>query len=110
MIIIKRLYLKMIMTRFEMIYKLKNKIEYPKQDKLVAHALNGSIYIENGRLHINTNDMHYIYKPTVSLRGWYSRNRKTLDDYYLGEYACPLILLEEEYILDEPLWQSLLEA
>lgn len=93
-----------------MIYNLKNKIEYPKQDKLIATALDGTVYIENGRLHINSVSRHVIYKPTASLRGWYIRNHKTLDDTYLGKGAGPIVELEELYVLDEELWQSLLEV
>lgn len=93
-----------------MIYNLKNKIEYPKQDKLIATALDGTIYIENGRLHVNNTSKHLIYKPSASLQGWYIRNHKTLDDVYVGRDAHPTVNLEEIYVLDEELWQSLLEV
>lgn len=79
-------------------------------DELIATALNGVAYTENGRLHIKGNKMHFIYKPDGSPVGWYARNIKTLDDIFLGVGACPTIEMENINIENDTLWQSILQV
>jgi len=77
-------------------------------DGLISTALTGVVYTENNRLHIKTNNMHYVYKFDGSPVGWYARNPKTLDDIYLGISASPTAELETISIQDEIYWESLL--
>lgn len=79
-------------------------------DILIASALNGVTYTENGRLHIKGNKMHFIYKPDGSPAGWYARNIKTLDDIYLGTGACPTIELENVQVENADLWAAIQEV
>lgn len=76
-------------------------------DILIASALNGVTYTENGRLHIKGNKMHFIYKPDGSPVGWYARNIKTLDDIYLGTGACPTIDFENVQVENADLWAAI---
>lgn len=76
-------------------------------DTLIATALNGVVYTENGRLHVKGNKMHFIYKPDGSPVGWYARNIKTLDDIYLGAGACPTMPLENLDVSDTELWATI---
>lgn len=76
-------------------------------DGLIATALNGVVYAENGRIHIKGNAAHYIYKPEGSPVGWYARNIKTLDDIYLGEGACPTSELENLTIINASTWENI---
>lgn len=76
-------------------------------DVLIASALNGVTYTENGRLHIKGNKMHFIYKPDGSPAGWYARNIKTLDDIYLGTGACPTIDFENVQVENADLWAAI---
>lgn len=76
-------------------------------DILIASALNGVAYTENGRLHIKGNKMHFIYKPDGSPVGWYARNIKTLDDIYLGVGASPTIELENVQVENADLWAAI---
>lgn len=76
-------------------------------DVLIASALNGVTYTENGRLHIKGNKMHFIYKPDGSPVGWYARNIKTLDDIYLGTGACPTIDFENVQVENADLWAAI---
>lgn len=76
-------------------------------DVLIASALNGVAYTENGRLHIKGNKMHFIYKPDGSPVGWYARNIKTLNDIYLGTGACPTIDLEDVQVKNDDLWEAI---
>lgn len=77
-------------------------------DIVVATALNGVVYTENGRLHIKSNNRHYVYKFDGNPIGWYARNIKTLDDIYLGEGASPTIEFENIDIKNNDAWRSLL--
>lgn len=79
-------------------------------DVLIASALNGVTYTENGRLHIKGNKMHFIYKPDGSPVGWYTRNIKTLDDIYLGTGACPTIDFENVQVKNDDLWAAIQEV
>ena len=76
-------------------------------DVLIVSALNGVVYIENGRLHINGNNMHFVYKPDGSPVGWYARNKKSLDDICLGTRACPTIDLEDVQVKNDDLWKAI---
>ena len=38
-------------------------------DGLIATALDGVVYTENGRVHVKGNAAHYVYKPDGSPRG-----------------------------------------
>lgn len=95
-----------------MIYAFKNTPITTKTtaDVLIASALNGVTYTENGRLHIKGNKMHFIYKPDGSPVGWYARNIKTLDDIYLGTGACPTIELEDVQVKNDDLWEAIQEV
>ena len=92
-----------------MIYGFKNTPITTKTtaDVLIASALNGVTYTENGRLHIKGNKMHFIYKPDGSPVGWYARNIKTLDDIYLGAGACPTIDFENVQVENADLWAAI---
>lgn len=92
-----------------MTYGFKNTLIMPRSsgDGLIASALNGVTYTENGRLHIKGNKMHFIYKPDGSPAGWYARNIKTLDDIYLGAGACPTIDFEDVQIENDDLWEAI---
>ena len=76
-------------------------------DVLIASALNGVVYTENGRLHIKGNKMHFIYEPDGSPVGWYARNIKTCDDIYLGVGASPTIELENVQVENADLWAAI---
>ena len=91
-----------------MTYAFKNSQTVPTFDKLIATALNGVVYTENGRLHIKGNKMHYIYKPNAMPTGWYARNIKTLDDIFLGVGASPTIELENIQVEDMLTWNEIL--
>lgn len=95
-----------------MIYAFKNTPITTKTtaDVLIASALNGVTYTENGRLHIKGNKMHFIYKPDGSPVGWYARNIKTLDDIYLGSGACPTIDFENVQVENADLWEAIQEV
>jgi hypothetical protein len=88
-----------------MTYFLKSILEQLPADNVIATALNGVVYTENNRLHIKGNKQHYIYKYDGSPIGWYSRNLKTSDDIYLGQGACPTIILENLDIKDNESWK-----
>lgn len=92
-----------------MTYGFKNRPTMPRSsgDVLIASALNGVAYTENGRLHIKGNKMHFIYKPDGSPVGWYARNIKTLDDIYLGTGACPTIDFENVQVENADLWAAI---
>lgn len=87
-----------------MTYTFKGNPTIETEDMLIASALNGVVYIENGRLHVKGNKMHFIYKPNSSPMGWYARNIKTCDDIYLGVGASPTIDLENIEIKNEAMW------
>lgn len=91
-----------------MTYAFKTSQTVPTFDKLIATALNGVVYTENGRLHIKGNKMHYIYKPNATPTGWYARNIKTLDDIFLGVGASPTIDLENIQVEDVLTWNEIL--
>ena len=76
-------------------------------DGLIATALNGVVYAENGRIHVKGNAAHYVYKPDGSPVGWYARNIKTCDDIYLGVGACPTIKLENIVIQNTSVWSAI---
>ena len=76
-------------------------------DLLVATALNGEVYTENKRLHIENNTCHYVYKFDGSPVGWYRRNLKTSDDIYLGVGASPTIELENLEVKNQELWEKI---
>lgn len=90
-----------------MTYAFKGNPTLQAEDTLIASALNGVVYIENGRLHVKGNKMHFIYKPNGSPMGWYARNIKTLDDIYLGAGACPTAELENLSIKNASAWESI---
>lgn len=90
-----------------MTYTFKNSQTVPTFDKLIATALNGVVYTENGRLHIKGNKMHYIYKPNATPTGWYARNIKTLDDIFLGVGASPTIDFENVEVENEEMWAAI---
>lgn len=79
-------------------------------DGLIATALDGVVYTENGRIHVKGNAAHYVFKPDGSPAGWYARNIKTCDDIYLGVGACPTIEMENINIENDTLWQSILQV
>lgn len=95
-----------------MIYAFKDTpiVAKTTADVLIASALNGVAYTENGRLHIKGNKMHFIYKPDGSPVGWYARNIKTLDDIYLGIGACPTIDFEDVQVENADLWAAIQEV
>lgn len=92
-----------------MTYGFKNTLTMPRSsgDRLIAIALNGVVYTENGRIHVKGNASHYIYKPEGSPVGWYARNIKTCDDIYLGVGASPTIELENVEVKNEEMWSAI---
>ena len=76
-------------------------------DGLIATALDGVVYTENGRIHVKGNAAHYVFKPDGSPAGWYARNIKTCDDIYLGEGASPTIELENIEIKNASVWSAI---
>jgi hypothetical protein len=76
-------------------------------DGLVATALDGVVYTENGRIHVKGNAAHYVFKPDGSPAGWYARNIKTCDDIYLGEGASPTIDFENVEVENEEMWAAI---
>ena len=76
-------------------------------DGLIATALDGVVYAENGRIHVKGNAAHYVYKPDGSPAGWYARNIKTCDDIYLGVGASPTIELENIVIQNTSVWSAI---
>ena len=76
-------------------------------DGLIATALDGVVYTENGRVHVKGNAAHYVYKPDGSPAGWYARNIKTCDDIYLGVGASPTIELENIVIQNTSVWSAI---
>lgn len=90
-----------------MIYYINSQPNITVPDIIIATALNGVVYTENGRLHVKSNTRHYVYKPYGSPIGWYARHPKTLDDIYLGVGASPTIELENLEIKDEQAWNEL---
>ena len=95
-----------------MTYGFKNTPTMPRSsgDGLIATALDGVVYIENSRLHVKGNIMHFIYKPDGSPAGWYARNIKTCDDIYLGVGASPTIELENVQVENVDLWAAIQQA
>lgn len=67
---------------------------------IIAHALNGIVYIENSRLHVVNNKIHFI----CTSEGWYVHNNKTLKDVYIGKDVAPSIDFNDVNILDDTLW------
>lgn len=90
-----------------MTYAFKGNLTIEAEDTLIASALNGVVYTENGRLHVKGNKMHFIYKPSASPAGWYARNIKTLDDIYLGAGAYPTAELENLAIINASIWENI---
>lgn len=93
-----------------MTYSFKNAPIIPRDigDSLIATALNGEVYIENSRIHVKGNNVHYIYKPDgMPCAGWYARNLKTCDDVFLGTGASPTIVLENIEIKNNELWEMI---
>lgn len=80
-----------------------------KSDLLIASALNGVVFVENSRLHVKGDKMHFIYKPDGSPAGWYARNSKTLDDIFLGKGASPTMPLENLEIKNSELWTAIIK-
>ncbi len=78
-------------------------------DKVVATALDGVVYTENNRLHVKTNSRHYVYKFDGNPAGWYTRNIKTSDDFYIGAGASPTVSLESLQIKDPDAWSAILQ-
>lgn len=76
-------------------------------DGLIATALDGVVYTENGRIHVKGNAAHYVYKPDGSPAGWYARNIKTCDDIYLGVGASPTVELENIVIKNTSVWSAI---
>ena len=76
-------------------------------DGLIATALDGVVYTENGRIHVKGNAAHYVFKPDGSPAGWYARNIKTCDDIYLGVGASPTIELENIVIQNTSVWSAI---
>lgn len=76
-------------------------------DGLIATALDGVVYTENGRVHIKGNAAHYVYKPDGSPAGWYARNIKTCDDIYLGVGASPTIDFENIEVENAEMWAAI---
>ena len=76
-------------------------------DGLIATALDGVVYTENGRIHVKGNAAHYVFKPDGSPAGWYARNIKTCDDIYLGVGASPTIELENTVIQNTSVWSAI---
>lgn len=81
--------------------------ERVSEDKIIATALTGVVYMENNRLHVKCNDRHFIYKFDGTPIGWYARNLKTCDDVYLGVGASPTTELETLVIKDEDYWAKI---
>lgn len=79
-------------------------------DGLIATALDGVVYTENGRVHVKGNAAHYVYKPDGSPAGWYARNIKTCDDVFLGAGASPTIELENVDVANTDAWNALKQA
>lgn len=73
-------------------------------DVLIATALDGVVYTENGRVHVKGNAAHYVYKPEGSPVGWYARNKNTFDDIYLGVGASPTMQFESLEIKNTNAW------
>lgn len=92
-----------------MTYGFKDAPTLPKSsgDGLIATALDGVVYTENGRIHVKGNAAHYVYKPDGSPVGWYARNIKTCDDIYLGVGASPTIELENIVIQNTIVWSAI---
>lgn len=78
-------------------------------DKVVATALDGVVYTENNRLHVKTNTRHVIYKFDGNPAGWYARNIKTNDDFYIGAGASPSVELENIEVKDAETWAAILQ-
>ena len=76
-------------------------------DGLIATALDGVVYTENGRVHVKGNAAHYVFKPDGSPAGWYARNIKTCGDIYLGVGASPTINLENVEVENEEMWAAI---
>lgn len=76
-------------------------------DGLIAAALDGVVYTENGRVHVKGNAAHYVYKPDGSPTGWYARNIKTCDDIYLGKGASPTIDFENIEVKNAEMWAAI---
>lgn len=91
-----------------MTYEFKSKIVLPAAESgLIATALNGVVYVENSRLHVKGNKMHFIYKPDGSPAGWYARNLKTLDEIFLGAGAAPTLELENVNAEAAAAWEEI---
>lgn len=85
----------------------KNKQTVRQTDEIVATALTGVVYTENGRLHVISNRRHLVFKPDASKPGWYSRNLKTSDDFFLGKYVSPTVDFESLKIKDQEYWDEI---
>lgn len=92
-----------------MTISFKQRPQQPSADVVVATALTGVVYTENNRLHVQCNDRHFLYKFDGSPAGWYARNMKTSDDFYLGEGASPTAELETLVVKDEGYWTEIIE-
>lgn len=93
-----------------MTISFKQSPQSPSADEVVATALTGVVYTENNRLHVQCNDRHFLYKFDGSPAGWYARNMKTSDDFYLGVGASPTAELETLVIKDQEYWDAITEA
>ena len=88
----------------------KNTPQQPTGDEIIATALTGIVYTANNRLHIQCNDRHFVYKFGGSPKGWYRRNMKTSDDFYLGVGASPSAELETINIKDSIYWSMIIST
>ena len=84
-------------------------LEQTTNDELIAVALNGVVDTENNILHIQTHTDHYIYKPDGLFGiGWYKRNIKNGDDFFLGTGAAPIVALENLEIKNQDFWDAII--
>lgn len=90
-----------------MTISFKSNPQAPSADAVVATALTGVVYTENNRLHVQCNDRHFLYKFDGSPAGWYARNMKTSDDFYLGAGASPTAELETPVIKNQEYWGAI---
>ncbi len=78
----------------EQFYLSDSPVAYSGDDGIIFTASNGRGYIESGELHICGN-YHLVYKFAGNPVGWYMKNPTDNIDRYLGDGACPSVLIED---------------
>lgn len=90
----------------EQFYFSDSPAAYSGEEGVIFTASNGQGYVENGELHICGN-YHLVYKFAGEPAGWYMKNPADNIDRYLGDGACPSVLIEDINVQDATYFEAI---